>query len=170
MWHVQRDPSLEVKLITGTSHVQQLVRVKAAAFKDYDLHTNVYPVQNEELMKRFNEERERLEMLNPSQVVVAVVDKSLVEPTIVAYSRWHLPSRVIREEQATYADSSMPDESESRAMDVQKSRPPPPEGTNIPLYNTFIESLNKMRSKYWNNKEDYCKLIYPILFLTSLLK
>lgn len=68
------DNSLQVKLITDESDIPQLAQVKTAAFKSYSLHASMYPVENESVMQTFNEERERLELLNPFWAIVAVVD------------------------------------------------------------------------------------------------
>jgi hypothetical protein len=40
------DKSLEIRVITTESDIPQLARVKTAAFKDYDLHVAMYPVDN----------------------------------------------------------------------------------------------------------------------------
>ena len=160
--------SLEVKLITGDSYLEQLARVKMAAFKNYDLHANMYPIQNEELMQRFYKERERFEISNPSQTLVAIVDTSRAELTIVAYARWHIPSIVVREQLAATTDSSTKGELDSVPMHLRTNRPPPPEGTNIPLYTSFIEKLAEMRRTYWDHERDYSKLIYPLLSSNKL--
>ena len=114
-------------------------------------------------MQRFCEERERLEILDPSQALIAVVDMSGVEPTRVAYVRWHLPSSVIRDQQVPPADSSTKDELDSGPMHLRENRPPPPNGTNIPLYTTFVKALAKIHNRCWDYKRDYSKLIYSYL-------
>jgi hypothetical protein len=154
------DKSLEIRMITTESDIPQLARVKTAAFKDYDLHVAMYPVENGDVMQTFNEERERLEILNPSQTIVAVVDASRGSPTIVAYARWHIPSSVLRKQETAFIDPSTQDKLDSASsFNLHKSRPPPPPGTRMLLYTAFLEELSKMRSTHWDRERDYSKSI-----------
>lgn len=161
------DNSLQVRLITAESDIPQLARVKTAAFKNYSLHASMYPVENGSIMQTFNEERERLELFNPSQSIVAVVDTSSGSSRIIAYARWHIPLQVVNKQQTASANLSAVDKSRSAPSTIHTTRPPAPEGTNIPLYTTFLESLGAMRSMHWDKEKDYSQYIYYLTFYKS---
>jgi surfactin synthase thioesterase subunit len=83
-----RHKSLEIKVVTAELDIPQLAGVKTAAFRDSPLHAAMYPVKNENAMLEFYGARERVELLNPMQTLVAVVDTSRSSPAIIAYARW----------------------------------------------------------------------------------
>lgn len=130
--------------------------MKAAAFRDNPLHVAIYPVANENVMEVFFQERERLELLDPSQALVAVVDTSLERPTIVAYARWSLPLRLINEMQQTASGPLLAkDVSLTRFSNNASKCPPLPDGSNATFNAVFLSKIAIKRSQYFHKETDY---------------
>jgi hypothetical protein len=154
------DKTLEIRVITAESDIPQLCRVKTAAFRDGPLHAAMYPVEDEDIMQTFYEDRERIELSNPSQFLVAVVDTNREASTIVAYARWAIPLNLVKEQLAASGDSSMADRLDSVVMNLRNKGPSVPDGTNIPLHTAYVGGAIKMYNTHGDRERDYSKHIY----------